>query len=244
MKNAVPPTAAAARIPTTITAAMITETHVLRLLLIENPECRTDGPVGWVGKGSRKARAWPIGPPLSVLPNPPYGPIGPTHPSVLLHQTTRFFRSSRIVVTFAERDGLLQIGSRRRLVAAIDRDASELEVGTGVHPLASRHGQCLPQIRFRLFRPAVPRARGPSLVVPERVLAEHAWARVAGKPREPFVEESLGLRVAAAAQRRRSALEPREAVARIQLAQHRELRERVGVPLLAVVEQDQREARV
>ena len=102
--------------------------------------------------------------------------------------------------------------------------------------------------RFR-SAPARPRpsqrgARGAALVAPERVFAEHPRPPVVGEPREALVQEALGVRRAAGAQQRRSALEPHQPVARIVLAQHRQLLQRVVVPLLAVVEQDEREPRV
>src|SRR5205814_237960 len=97
MKNAVPPTAAAARMPTMTTPAMTIEIHVLRLL--------------WLIAFSARR-------PLSSAPYPPYPtyrayptyPTCPTPPDqTLLHETTGFVGGSRIVVALGKRSRLLQL---------------------------------------------------------------------------------------------------------------------------------------
>src|SRR5262245_60947968 len=231
--------------PTMITAAIRIEIHVFRLLRALpsvigpsatypplGPRLRADGASARLAlrRGSRSFE--------------PARPAWPARPAGLFHQTTRFIDGSRIVVALAKRDRLPEFLLRGGAVAGLDRELAELEARSRMDPLARLERQRGAQIGIGLRRPAERRARGAALVSPQRILAEHPRTAIGGEAREPVVDEPLRVGSASGAQIRRSRLEPHETILRILLPQLRELVERLGIALLAVIYKDKREPRV
>ena len=113
-----------------------------------------------------------------------------------------------------------------------------------MHPLASFDGERLLQLRVGLGgRPSA--ASAAPRLYRHSASSPNIRGRVSSANRaEPVAEEPLGVGRAAGPQRRRSRFEPHQTVARIAFPQRRQLLQRIVVPLFAVVEQDQREARL
>src|SRR6266550_6202270 len=158
------------------------------------------------------------------------------------HQAASLVGGRRVIVALAERDRRLQFGSGSRPIPRLERQLSELEMRAPVDPLARFGAQRIPEVGFGLPRLAQRGPRGAALVLPERLLAEHPWPLVVGKPGEAFGQEALRLRGAAGAQARGAALQPHQAIPRVLLAQLCQRLQRIVIPLFAVVKQQQRES--
>src|SRR6185295_3281148 len=148
----------------------------------------------------------------------------------------------RVIVALAEGNRRLQFDLGSRGVPRFERQLPQLQMGTRVDPLARFGAQRIPEVGLRLGRPAQRRPRGAALVLPQRLLAEHPWPLVVGKPGEAFGQEALRLRGAAGAQARGAALQPHQTVPRVLLAQLREHLQRIVIALFALVQQHQRES--
>src|ERR1051326_1172723 len=143
MKNAVPPTTAAASIPTMTTTATTTEMSVFRALA-----------------------------------------------SISLHQLAGFVGVQLIIIAFAESDGCPKLGLCRGAVSRFEQDPAEFQVRATVDPCAPLERKRASQVGLRIGGAPEPGARGAALERPQRILPEHARARVAGEQRRSLLEHA------------------------------------------------------
>src|SRR5215471_17883136 len=111
----------------------------------------------------------------------------------LLHQAPGFVGIQLVIIAFAEGDRCLEFGFGGGLISGLEPDSSELEMRPALDPFPPFERNRLFQIRFGVHRAAGPRAGGPALQRPDRVLAEHPRPRVGREQRRSFLEHPNGL---------------------------------------------------
>src|SRR5437868_1522202 len=150
-----------------MTAAIRTEIHVLRLLMV------AAGPAKAGHYRSRRAGS----------------AAGSRN---LLQQATGLVGRQRVVVAVRQRHRGAELDRRRGLVALLQSQLPELEMAAGVDPLPPLERQRFPQLGLSVRTSQRGQCR-PALVPPQGVLAEHSRPGVGGKTRQAVGQESLSV---------------------------------------------------
>src|SRR5215472_10501537 len=131
----------------------------------------------------------------------------------------------------------------RRLSSAVFlRQFPQFEMRSALHPHAALDGERFVEIRARLDATSEGSARRAAFIPPQRGLAEHPRTRVVRESCKAVAQKTFGIGGSSCPEARRAALEPHQPVSRKLIAERRKQLERVVVPSLSVVKQEERES--
>src|SRR5262245_51036579 len=161
-----------------------------------------------------------------------------------LHQRRRLVLAARIVLFVTDPAGLAVLGDCLGTIAGEIRNLSQFLMGTTAQPFRRFGFEHKSQIALRFLDTTQAHQRYAAVVAPPRFLTNCTGPRVARQAAHAVLNRQPCLVKPSGTERRASGLQPEQAVAWIQLLKLVDHSQRVAISLLAVVDDDEREAGV
>src|SRR5262245_6803037 len=161
-----------------------------------------------------------------------------------LHQRRRLVLAASIVLFVTDPAGLAVLGDCLGTIAGEIRNLSQFLVGPTTQPFRRFTVEHGPKIPLCFVNALQANERRAVVVAPAGLFAKCSGARVARHPAHAVLDRQPRLVEPSSAERRASGFKPEQAVAWMQLLQLVNHSQRVGISLLAVVDDNEREAGV